>query len=100
MTVMKAVKVVVVVALRKAPVLEPVAAVVPLRSVAIRMLMPLCEATAITMLMAMNATFCEPGSAHSRASKIAASHSGPIPTTVTARHFMRLPLLLSRIHMR
>ena len=86
MTVMKAVKVVVVVALRKAPVLEPVAAVVPLRSVAIRMLMPLCEATAITMLMAMNATFCEPGSAHSRASKITATHSGPIPTAVTARH--------------
>jgi len=87
MTVMKAVKVVVVVALRKAPVLEPVAAVVPLReSVAISMLMALCESAAITMLMAMNATFCEPGSAHSRASKITATHSGPIPTAVTARH--------------
>ena len=87
MTVMKAVKVVVVVALCKAPVLEPVAAVVPLReSVAISVLMALCEAAAITMLMAMNATFCEPGSAHSRASKITATHSGPIPTAVTARH--------------
>jgi len=87
MTVMKAVKVVVVVALRKAPVLEAVSAVVSLReSVAISMLMTFCEPAAITTLMAMNATFCEPGSAHSRASKITVIHSRPIPTAVTARH--------------
>ena len=87
MTVMKAVKVVVVVTLRKAPVLEAVSAVVSLReSVAISMLMTFCEPAAITTLMAMNATFCEPGSAHSRANKITVTHSGPIPTAVTARH--------------
>ena len=87
MTVMEAVKVVVVVALRKALVLEPVAAVVSLReSVTISILMAHGESAAITMLMAMNATFCEPGSTHTRASEITATHSGSIPTAVTARH--------------
>ncbi len=75
MPVMEAVKVVVVVALRKALVFEPVAVVMPLR-----------ESAAITMLVTMNAAFREPRSAHSRASQFTVTHSGPRATAVTARH--------------
>jgi hypothetical protein len=97
MTVMEPVKVVVVVvvALRKAPVIEPitVAMVVALgKSTAVSMIVTtstvLGKSTAITVVnkSATITAFREPGSTHSRASKITATHSRPMATAVTACH--------------
>jgi hypothetical protein len=63
MTVMEAVKVVVVVVVapRNATVIEPIT---------VAMVVALRKSTAITVLVVMNAAFCEPGSTHSRTSKI------------------------------